>query len=136
MLQKLIEKLTADLELPPLPPKDDAGLFHLMLHPELVISIKELDPGASFSAKIGPCPLKKREEFFILLMKANFLGQGAGGAVIGIDEDEKFLTLSLTLPYDMNDKGFKERIEDFANFVDYWKQELTLHNKEAEKGLL
>ena len=57
-------------------------------------------------------------------MKANFLGQGTGGAVIGMDPEENLLTLSLLLPYDMNYKMFREALEDFANFLDYWKTEL------------
>ena len=65
-------------------------------------------------------------------MKANFLGQGTGDATIGLDENENFLTLSLVLPYDMNYKMFKDALEDFVNYLDYWKEELIRHKKAAE----
>ncbi len=69
----------------------------------------------------------------MLLMKANFLGQGTGGGALGLKEDESSLTLSLSLPYEMNYKVFKDSLEEFANFIDYWKKELARHDKEAEK---
>jgi len=68
-------------------------------------------------------------------MKANFLGQGTGGAVIGLDAEEKFLTLSLALPYDMNYRSFKGAVEDFANYVDYWREDLIRHQKAAETSI-
>ncbi len=86
--------------------------------------------------KIGPCPTLKKEDLFIYLMKANFLGQGTGGSAIGLDQDENFLTLSLVLPYDMNYIMFRDALEDFANYIDYWKAELIRHTKAAEQQIL
>ena len=62
-------------------------------------------------------------------MRGNFLGQGTGGGVLAMDDNEKFLTLTLTMPYDINYKNFKETLEDFVNFADYWRQELLAHQK-------
>jgi hypothetical protein len=76
-------------------------------------------------AKITLCPNTKKEDLFIYLMRANLLGQGAGGARIGLDPDEKFLTLSSGLPYEMNYQTFKETIEDFANYLIYWRDEVA-----------
>ena len=73
------------------------------------------------------CPLNKREEVFMYLMKANLLGQGTGGSIIGLDRDEKFLTLCLVLPYDMKYKVFKDALEDFTNYLDFWKNELSCY---------
>ena len=70
------------------------------------------------------------------LMKANLLGQGTGGATLAMDENENFLTLSLVLPYDMNYKTFKDALEDFANYLDFWKAELIRHQKTAEQPLI
>ena len=89
------------------------------------MSIKELDPGLYFYTPLAPTPQPKKEELLTLLMKANFLGQGTGGSVIGLTEDESFLTLSLALPYEMDYKAFREAVEDFVNFIDYWKGQIV-----------
>lgn len=136
MLEQLLNTLAAELEMVEVPQKKEEGFYHFDLNPQLRVLLKELDPGIAFLGKIGPCPTEKREELFILLMKANFLGQGTGGAAIALDENENFLTLSLVLPYDMNYKTFKEALEDFTNYLDYWRDELIRYKKAAEQSIL
>jgi hypothetical protein len=46
------------------------------------------------------------------------------------------LTLSHVIPYDMNYKSFKELIEDFANYLDYWRGELKRLQKAAEESIM
>ena len=58
-------------------------------------------------------------------MKANLLGQGTGGAAIGIDSSEKFFILTHTFPFEINYKTFHESLEDFLNYIDFWKEEIT-----------
>jgi hypothetical protein len=136
MLEQHLQQLISDLELDPIEPKDQTSLYHLNLTPEMKISMKELEPGLYLFSQIGPCPTQKKEDSFIYLMKANFLGQGTGGKVIGMDPEEKFLTLSHVIPYDMNYKSFKELIEDFANYLDYWRGELKRLQKAAEESIM
>ncbi len=125
MLEKYLGQLIADFRLDPLTPTGERGLFSLRLN-NIEISLKYLDPGVYFYSKITQLlPQYKKEDVLTLLMKANFLGQGTGGGTIGVTEDESSLTLSLGLPYDMNYKEFKEALEDFVNFLDYWKVKLT-----------
>ena len=111
------------------PPKDKNEVF-FSLNPGLTITLRELDPGFYFFSPLVTVPSKRRAEIFQLAMQANLLGQGTGGAVLGMDEGEKFLTLTLTLAYDMNYKEFRDALSDFANYVDYWKEELK--RKELE----
>ena len=82
-------------------------------------------------ANISPCPYEEREDLFIYLMRANLLGQGTGGSRIGLDEEEKNLTLSLGLPYDMNYHAFKEAFEDFVNHLIYWRDTVAKFEKNA-----
>lgn len=105
--------------------KSDAGGYLLPLSDRLSLTIQLLEPGLYLHSMIASCPKEKREELFMLLMKANFLGQGTLGAAIGLSEDEKSLTLSLTFPYEMNYRTFRGKVEDFANIVDYWRDEIT-----------
>jgi hypothetical protein len=136
LLEKLLKTLVEELEIGEIPEKEEGDVYHLPLNPQLSVALHQLDPGISFWARIGPCPIVKREDLFILLMKANFLGQGTGGSTIALDENENFLTLSSVLPYDMNYKMFKDALEDFANYLDYWKEELVRHKKAAEESIL
>ena len=136
VLEQLLKTLCEELEIEEAPKKTEDGLYPFALNPETTVSFKELDPGVALWARIGQCPTVKREELFILLMKANFLGQGTGGASIALDENENYLTLSLVLPYDMNYKIFKDALEDFTNYLDYWREELIRHKQAAEQNIL
>jgi hypothetical protein len=130
MLHNLLEQLFKELGLGSVPPLDEQKQFHLKTS-RFDIALKEIEPNFYFSSDIGPLPLQKKEVFLMRVMKANFLGQGTGGATIGLKENESCLTLSLSLPYDMNYITFKESLEDFANYLDYWKQEIVRHESEA-----
>ena len=95
------------------------------------IAIKELERGVRFFAKFRALPEKRQELLFAFLMKANFLGQGTGGSAIGIDKEEKHLTLSLDLPYEVNYEIVREKLEDYINFMDYWADEVEKFVKQG-----
>lgn len=136
MLETFLNQLILDLELGPIPPKDEKQKYFISLTSDLKISVKELNPGLLFQTVVNICPNLKKEELFIWMMKANLLGQGTGGGVLGLDEEEKLILFSLFLPFEMNYKTFKEAIEDVANYTDYWKEELIKHQENAENSLL
>lgn len=124
-LERLIEGLAEELKLDAVPQKDKNGVFQLKMGGLAQISLSELEPGVFFSARIIELPKEKnKESLFIYLMKANLMGQGTGGGAIGIDASEKYLTLSHTLPFEVNYKTFRETLEDFLNYIDYWKEEV------------
>jgi len=123
MLRDDLKQLCKELEIESVPQLNDQKYYPFRVGEEL-IAIRDLDPGIALQAQICLCPTKKREDLFIYLMRANLLGQGAGGARIGLDPDEKFLTLSLGLPYEMNYQKFKETVEDFVNYLIYWRDEV------------
>ena len=136
MLEENIEKLAEDLKLPPFSGKDKESCYHLPLTNNLTVMIKSLHKGIAIFAKVAPLSLKKKEEAFLYFMKGNLLGQGTGIQALGLDKDEKFLTLSCIIPYDINYKQFKEKVEDFANYLDYWRLETEkLQQKENESIL-
>ena len=123
-LERLLLNICDEFKLRPYT-QDQNNLFYLTINPRNQIVLSELHPGIYLSCPIMPLPeLGNKEALFIYLMKANLLGQGTGGSAIGIDAKEKFLTLSLTLPYEVNYKIFRERIEDFMNYLDFWREEV------------
>ena len=130
-IQELLEELAVLLEMPPPAATNKDPLLSWSITPSHELQFSTSGTEHSVSCNIGALPERNREDFFLLLMRANFLGQGTNGHVIGMDKEEKFLTLSSKIPYDVNVKGFKEYIEDFVNFVDYWRGELTGHVTQA-----
>lgn len=135
MLEQFLQQLSAELGRE-LNLKKEGKTVVFSLNPELAVTLTETEEGVSIWARIAPLPAEKREEFTMHLMAANFLGQGTGGAVLGLESDEKFLTLSLAFPYDINYKIFKDALEDFANYVDYWRAETKRHIELANQGIL
>lgn len=124
-LERLLEMLAVELKLPAIPQKDKNGSYQLKIHPDMIVSVKELDPGVFLQSSILPIPKEgNKEALFIHLMKANLLGQGTGGAAIGIDEKEKFFILSQALPFEVNYRTFHETLEDFLNYIQFWKEEV------------
>ncbi len=129
-----LKELCEDLEIEPKEAKQ--GAQFLRLNESLSIGVKNLEPGVFLSSPICPLPKMKREELLIHLMKANLFGQGTLGAVIGFKENESLLTLSLAMPYDMEYRLFREAFEDFANIVEFWRDEVDLHIEKAQNEIL
>ena len=121
-LKDHLEQLSVELEIE-IPKLDSEKGASFCIGPDYSLDLHDLAPGMSLNAKIAPVPDKKREEFFLYLMRANFLGQGTGGSRIGMDADEKFLTLSLGFSYEMDYQTFRDTVEDFVNYVAYWREE-------------
>ncbi len=134
MLQEFIEKMCADLEISPVPQISNEKTLTFALNPEIEVNLREFENGVAMHAKIAPCPEKRREELFMWLMRANFLGQGTAGARIGIEPQEKFLTLSLGLPYEVDYRLFREHLEEFVNYLVYWRDQIGKF--EQEKPLI
>lgn len=123
MLQEFISQLSTELDLSP-PQLDEQGRTTFTLAPDVSAEVQDLRPGVSLRALIGPCPLKRREELFMRLSSSNYLGQMTGQTRIGLSADEKCLTLSLAIPYEMSYRSFRETLEDFFNFLLYWREEM------------
>ncbi|MBX7066737.1 MAG: type III secretion system chaperone [Parachlamydiales bacterium] len=128
MLQDYLEKLCKELSIAT-PKLNEQKLYSFKIVGETV-AIRDLDPGIAVHAQICAVPNKKKEELFMYLMRANLLGQGTASTRIGMDANEKFLTLSLGLPYELNYQTFREAIEDFVNYLIYWREEVAKFENE------
>ena len=132
MLERLLQTLSDRLKLEGPLTQDKEQFYTLAFNPETAIKVKEEGASVLLFGRIGHCPQMKREELFAHLMKANFLGQGTGGGCLSLDESGNVLTLSSVLPYDMNFKMFRDAVEDFVNYIDYWRAELIRHNNSKD----
>jgi len=128
MLSEFLEQLCVELDISPVPTMDEHKIIHFQLGDE-AIEIRDLQPGVALFGKICPCPEKKREELFLKLSKANYLGQETGPTRIGLSLDEKDLTLSLGIPYELTYRVFRENLEDFVNFILHWRKEVANFEK-------
>jgi len=123
MLENLIEQLSKEAKSTYIQKEKNLHyLFHFT--EDIPVEIKKIGENLFFQTKIFPCPEKERGEIFAYLMRANLLGNGTGTCALGLDDQEKFLTLVSTLLYEDNYEMFKEFMEDFLNYSIYWKEEI------------
>ncbi len=125
-IEQFIEQVCAELELD-LPKSEQKNVFSFQLRSDISVEIRYLHPGFSLFAMISPCPHVRKEDLFMELMRANHLGQLTGANRIGLSPDEKFLTLSSAMPYEVNYRTFRDSLEDFVNFLVYWREEIKKH---------
>lgn len=129
MLSSFMKQLADDLEMIPCSVKDNKASFRLGW---ISVAIAEEQNHWHFSANIREIPKTSLEKIFAHLLYANLLGQGTGGSVIGIDEKEHYFTLSLSIACTLDYSGFKQRLEEFVNYVTYWKK--TIDSIESQAG--
>ena len=111
---------------------ENEGKWTVKLSDKEQVTIYKASEVIYFHAVIGPLPQGNREDLFIYFMQANFLGQGTGDSVIGLDLAENFLTLSMSIVYEINYRIFKDKIEEFFNYLNYWREELRRLEQEAQ----
>jgi hypothetical protein len=129
MLEHLITEFTEKLHLPLNLEKNTEGYYAVSLNDTTELLFKDLKPGLTCKSVLGALPIEgSLEDLYILLMKANFLGQGTKQGAIAIDDNIKTLIFTLSIPEELNYRLFKEVIEDFVNYLDYWKKRI-FHEK-------
>jgi hypothetical protein len=125
MLEEHYKQLCQEflLPVPFFDPKDP--VIRLAFDDKLILELRKLLPGMYLHARLPSPPEKGKELFFEHIMAANLLGQGTGESILGLDESEKFLTLSAEFPYEMDYRVFKEKLEDFVNIAAYWNTRIA-----------
>jgi hypothetical protein len=84
MLQPLLNELHTELEILPVPQVADHLEVTFALRDDISVNMRDLKPGVSFFSQIAPCPAPRKEELFVKVSKANYLGQLTGAARIGL----------------------------------------------------
>lgn len=132
MLDELIHNLLKEIELNKEPSKIDLSTYQIELTPNLSILIKSMDPGYYFQMALCPIPEMEAEMLFISLMEANLFGQGTGGGILGISLDGKTLVFSKKILQDLNYQEFKDKIEEFINYAEFWRSEIARTGEEKK----
>jgi len=102
--------------------------YILQLNTDKEIFIEESTNGIYFHAavcSIDTNQIPSAEDFYSFLMKANYLGQGTSGGALSLNPDEKSLTLSMLIAYEINYKMFFDLLEDFVNYLFFWEKEIS-----------
>jgi hypothetical protein len=121
MSHPYIEQLSKDLILSHHSLREGEGKHVLQLGNDLTASITLREGDFFLQGMLGACPASNAEEFLCTLMHANLFGQGTHGAVIGMSDSGNMLTFSQALPAPPNYPQFKEKLEDFINYLELWQ---------------
>lgn len=124
MLQQFIPRLIHDLELGEMSLSSGVpGIYTLPLEEGVSINMTDIPEGFILKGNVAPYPHVKEELFATQAMLANLFGQGTKGAILGLNGEGTFLTLTLIVDYPVDYKDFKECLEDFINTLDFWREE-------------
>lgn len=126
MLRRFIEEFSREMELEGSIPEIN-GVYTIPLEDKLDITLTEIPQGFTLFSTLIKCPIQNKEAFYCKLLHANLFGQGTHGALLGLNDDGTYLTLSRKIDYNIDYKGFKDVVEDFINVVDFWREETLMH---------
>ncbi len=124
MLDHHLSALYKELGLPKEPVREADKSYAIEIPANAPMYVRATEPGCLFRSVLGSLPEEDLEDHLIHYSKANFIGQGTGHCRLGLDAEGKKLVLIMHHPEDISYQDFKERTEEFANFVDYWKDQL------------
>ncbi|MCB1180448.1 MAG: type III secretion system chaperone [Chlamydiia bacterium] len=123
MLKRHLNQLTQEFGWDPVARNDD-GSYSLSLDPNLQIVLRENElRGITLLSSLASLPENGREEYLIRAMTANLFGAETGGAVLGLDREGKVIFLSTFLGENLSYRDFRERLEDFVNYAESWRNE-------------
>ena len=132
-LQSLLTTFCKKYRLPE--PKEDSDKnYRIDFSSQASFYLKQLNTGFYAQSYLCPCPKENKEEIYLELMSANLLSQKTGKGIISIDFKGNFLLLSIAIPYEVNDKEFHEEIEEFVNYVIFWRKEIKKLIQESKKS--
>lgn len=104
--------------------------FVLKIDPTTSLKIREIPKGFSLESTLCLVPKDLQEELLILLMKANFLGQGTDRGMLAISQNGLDFLYRKNVQESLSRGELKEHIEQFVNYLNYWKSRI---NEEIRK---
>lgn len=124
LLKRYIEQLAAEMEIrESLESTKIPGTYLFPIDENTETEIREDPSGIHLFCSVCPAPAKNMEDFLQHALHANLFGQGTMGTTLALDSSGKQLTLSQDLDYNIDYEHFKEKLEDFLNAVEIWREE-------------
>jgi hypothetical protein len=125
MIQDYLKQLSQDLKIEGGLPLTDGACSFLL--DETSITISEAESGYQFMATLGDVPHDQAELFYAKMLRGDLFFQATNGSTLGLDEEGTKLILRFYCPTKTSYRDFKERLEDFMNTCDFWKEEIKNH---------
>ena len=123
-LKQFIGQLSTDLRFEQALDANEDGSYSVRLEPDIDVTLREnLDSTILLYVKLAELPTERTEEYLHKAMVANLFGREIGGAVLGLDNEGKRVVLLDFLSEGMTYRLFHERLEDFVNYADAWRQQ-------------
>lgn len=98
------------------------GYFYLQISSDLKVELRQLDnEGVFFRTNLFLFLIPDKETVFKQLLEANYLYQSTLGCVLGMDPNEKYITLSMYVYNRITKNNFWDSLELFCNAWDYLK---------------
>lgn len=98
------------------------GYFELQISDEIRIELREIEgQGGFFRTNLFLFLIPEKETVFRQLLEANYLYQSTMGCVLGMDPNEKYITLSLYVYSPITKNLLWDSLELFCNAWDYLK---------------
>lgn len=121
-LASYVQQLARDLEMEAAPLKETQESYSFSFGEETSLTLHALPQGYFFTGVVGPPPPKEQEDFFSLLMNANLFGIGTGENFLGLSDDGLNVVLTHFSPSALNYGQFKEKVEEFVNYLELWQK--------------
>lgn len=122
-LRLFCDQLSKDLEMSENIKEEAPGIFSLPIEEDISIKIGTMPEGFSLFCLINELPKENTENFLSEVMNANLFGYITRNSVLGLSEEGNRLTLSRTIDYNIDYKGFSDLLQDFYNIVLFWKEQ-------------
>ena len=133
MIEKYVRQLWVELEIDEDFPEPDHGSFAIPVDEDEIVVVKEINEKEfSVFAIVTGMPEGNAETFFSSAMRANLFGEATGDAVLGLDPEGEHLILSQHLRGIEDYDDFVFHMEDFTNWLEHWRGEVTTIEKQAK----
>lgn len=128
-LEKLLQEMQKEYELKEPIPQVSPGVWQIPVEEGIYVTLTQLPQGMHLFSSFMDAPIGEEEKLYEHMLYANLFGQGTQGAVLGLNEEGRKLTLSHLIDYDIDYKAFQDLFEDFVNSIDFWLEEALTYSE-------
>ncbi|MFH0789735.1 MAG: type III secretion system chaperone [Pseudomonadota bacterium] len=98
-----------------------------LMFDQVVVNIELIENSERFFlyTHLGEIPLEKREEFYSLLLEADFFNKETADGTLGIDRESNIVALTYQRPYTgLDQEKFEKILENYVNAAEHWTKKI------------
>ena len=126
MLQRLITELSEELGVAALESHEGVYCCQFGSHLDVTISASERGD-IRLHACLAPLPQEHVESYLAWVMEANLFGQETGDNFLGLDHENKQVTLTRWIDQHVDYREFRSALESFLNYSDTWQTDTNTY---------